>query len=203
MRFEDLESWKDLDIEGWESWDQSYEADLPATMAFWHDNILLTTYYWQHLNCAVLVSKSFDGEYIARAAQRFGYGIIRGSSSRGGLSSLRKMIKLSNQGVRMTFTVDGPRGPKHKVKKGVIVLSRKIGLPIVPIMAVAKKSWTLNNWDGTQIPKPFSRAKVFTSTPVFVPADADEEMIESKRLELERKLDELVSLGEEWRKAKS
>ena len=203
MRFEDLESWKDLDVDGWESWEQSYEADLPATMAFWHDNIVLTTYYWQHLNCAVLVSKSFDGEYIARAAQRFGYGIIRGSSSRGGLSSLRKMIRLSNQGIRMTFTVDGPRGPKHKAKKGVIVLSRKIGLPIVPIMAVARKSWTLNNWDGTQIPMPFSRAKVFTSTPVFVPADADEEMIESKRLELERKLDELVSHGEEWRKAKS
>jgi lysophospholipid acyltransferase (LPLAT)-like uncharacterized protein len=109
------------------------------------------------------------------------------------------MIKLTNQGIRMVFTVDGPRGPRHKVKKGVVVLAKEAGLPVVPMVAAAKNRWVLNNWDKTQIPKPFTRAKIFVGEPVFVPGDADSKTIGSKVLELERKLDELVSRGEEWR----
>jgi len=201
VRFEPIQGWKSLDIEGWESWKESLKRLNPATMAFWHDNIFLTTYYWRNFEAAVLVSKSFDGEYISRTAQRFGYGVIRGSSSRGGAAALSKMIDLSRRGIRIVFTVDGPRGPRHKAKKGVLLVASRSGVPVVPMIAVAKHQWVLNNWDRTQIPWPFTKAKVFVGKPVFVAENTDESALEEKRLELERKLDELVSIGEEWRKS--
>ncbi len=146
-----------------------------------------------------MVSKSFDGEYIARCAQRFGYGIVRGSSNRGAAKGFADMLKLVNSGTRMVITVDGPRGPVHKAKKGAIVLAKETGIPVVPLHAEAKRFWTVNSWDKTQIPIPFSRAKIFFGKPIFVPTDADKTVIDAKRLELERKLDELVRIGEEWR----
>ena len=192
IRFEPLSGWKDLDLEGFETFEKARENNHTGSFVFWHECIFLNTYYWRADDAAIMVSRSFDGEYLSRCAQRFGFGVIRGSSSKGGASALAKMISLTKRGTQMGFAVDGPRGPRRKVKKGVIVMSRRTGLPIAPIVAEAKHRWILNSWDKTQIPKPFTRAKIFVGEPVFVPTDADPGIIEEKRLELEQKLDELV-----------
>lgn len=199
IRFEPIYGWTDLDVEGYESFEKAEESGKGGIIAFWHDRIFLSTFFWRRYDAAVMVSKSFDGEYITRTAQRFGYGVIRGSSSRGGSNALAQMIRLVQDGSRMVFTVDGPRGPRHKVKKGAIVLAKESGLPIGPMNIACKKYWTVKSWDKTQIPKPFTKAAIFVAEPVFVDRDADRETIESKRVELESKLDELVLRGQEWR----
>ncbi|MDQ3805418.1 MAG: DUF374 domain-containing protein, partial [Acidobacteriota bacterium] len=74
-------------VEGWEHWEGAH-AGGPPILAFWHDQIFLTTYYFRRRRIVVMTSRSFDGEYIARFIQRFGYGAARGSSTRGGVGAL-------------------------------------------------------------------------------------------------------------------
>ena len=199
IRFEPIRGWRGLDVPGYEDFESADSANKGGIIAFWHDRIFLSTYYWRNRKAAIMVSKSFDGEYITRTAQRFGYGVVRGSSSRGGPIALARMIRLADGGPRMALTVDGPRGPRYKAQKGVVLLASHTGLPIGPMLIEAKNRWIVNSWDKTQIPKPFSKAVVFFAEPVFVPENADAETIETKRQELEAKLDELVRRGEEWR----
>ena len=146
-----------------------------------------------------MVSQSFDGEYISRIAQRFGYGVVRGSSTRGGSGALKKMMSLLSDGISMALTIDGPPGPRYVVKPGTIILAKKTGAPIGPVLVEPKKCWTINSWDKLQIPKPITKAKVFIAEPVFVSSDADKEELEAKRQEVQEKLDELVDRGKQWR----
>lgn len=200
MRFE-MEGWKDFDDEKWGNFEKAY-TEFPATIsALWHDRILLSSYFWRHKRIIVMVSRSFDGEYIARTAQRLGFGVVRGSSTRGGSAALAEMVRLMNEGLSMTFTVDGPKGPRYKAKGGAITLAKKTGVPIVPMIIETKNFWTVGSWDRLRIPKPFTPAKVFLAAPIFVPAEADENELENKRAELQAKLDELVKIAEQWRES--
>ena len=144
-------------------------------------------------------SQSFDSEYTARVIQRFGYGTIKGSSTRGGIRALTTMIRLMRKGLPMGFTLDGPKGPRYVAKSGACFLAKKTSNPIMPFVFEPKSFWTINSWDKMQIPKPFTRAKLFIAEPIYVEKDADDKEIENKRRELQLKLDELVAFGKQWR----
>jgi len=189
------------ETEGWENF-QEIERDRKIPIyAFWHNRIFAGTYFFRNRGIVVITSQSFDGEYIARFIQRFGYGAVRGSSTRGGVGALVEMIRLMKKGLPMAFSVDGPRGPKYVAKTGAVLLAKKTGNPLMPFVVETEKFWTINNWDNLQIPKPFTRAKIFIAEPIYVGADASEAKIENKRLELQRKLDEAVELGKQWRES--
>ena len=189
--------------DGWKYVKRFTDAKPRSIAAFWHDRILLTTYYWRFSNFAAMVSESFDGEYIARVSQRFGHAMARGSSTRGGTKALRLMKHLlTEEEFTLTLTVDGPKGPRYEVKEGVVLLAKITKVPIIPVVVEPKNFWTLGSWDKMQIPKPFTKAKIFIGEPVSVPADADKKTLGEKRTELQRKLDELVASAEQWRKQK-
>lgn len=170
-------------------------------MVFWHNRILLAAHYFRRRKLAVLTSRSFDGEYIARIIQRLGYGAIRGSSSRGGAVALVEAITAVRQGISVVFTLDGPRGPKYTAKPGPLYVAKKTGEPVLPFIIQARRYWSLPSWDALQIPKPFTKARIFAGPTIYVPADADEEMMQTKLVELQAALDQLVREGEEWRSA--
>ena len=128
----------------------------------------------------MITSQSFDGEYIARFIQRFGYGAVRGSSTRGGVGALARMIRLMKKGLPAGFTVDGPKGPKYVAKSGPVLLAKKTGNPVMPFSVETRKHWTIKSWDNLQIPKPFTRARVFIAEPVYVEKEAGDEEIENK-----------------------
>lgn len=159
---------------------------------FWHDRIFLSTYYWRNRGIIVMTSKSFDGEYIARFIQRFGFGSIRGSSSRGGVRALVDMIKSMRTGHPMAFTVDGPRGPRYVAKSGPLLLAKKTGNPILPFIIEPKKYWTVNSWDKLQIPRPFTKAKLIFGEPLYVEAKANDDQIQFDLERLQKSLDALV-----------
>ena len=165
---------------------------------FWHDRIFLSTYFWRSRGIVVMTSKSFDGEYIARFIRRFGFGAIRGSSSRGGSRALVEMVKSMRTGHPMAFTVDGPRGPRYEAKLGPIILAKKSGNPIMPFVVEPKRYWTVNSWDRLQIPRPFTRAMVIIGEPIYVDGDANDAAIELKLREFQRSLDDLNKQGREW-----
>lgn len=168
-------------------------------LTFWHDRIFSSTYYFRNRRIVVMTSQSFDGEYIARFIQRFGYGAARGSSTRGGIGALIEMIRLVKAGAPCAFTVDGPKGPRYEAKVGPCLLSKKSGAPVLPFVIETSGYWTVNSWDKLQIPKPFSRARVFFSRPIEVNEDADEDEVDAKRDELQAALDALVEKGRLWR----
>ena len=178
-------------VVGWENHERlEAEGSLPIYV-FWHDRIFLTTYWWRKRGVVVMTSRSFDGEYIARFIQRFGYGAVRGSSTRGGVGAVVEMARLMRAGCATAFTIDGPKGPRYVAKMGAVLLAKKTGQPILPVTMALAKYWTLPSWDLFQIPKPFTRAKIYVAPPIHVPADANEETLAAKRDELQRVLEEL------------
>lgn len=166
--------------------------------AVWHDRIFLGTYFLRDSHAVYLTSQSFDGEYIARFLQRFGYGVVRGSSTRGGGRGLVEMVRGMRRGLEMGFTVDGPKGPRYQVKPGVLMLAKKTGNPILPFTVSAQHYWTVNSWDRLQIPRPFTRARLIFGKPIEIDADADDEVLATKLNELQSELDLLTEKGSDW-----
>lgn len=187
-------------IEGWQHWEAaSGEGRLPI-YTFWHNRVFLATYFWQRRRIVVMTSQSFDGEYIARFIKRFGYGAARGSSTRGGVGALVEMVRLMRAGSPTAFTIDGPKGPRYVAKMGAVLLAKKTGQPMLPFTITAKSFWTAKrSWDLFQVPKPFTYVRVDIAPPIYVPADAAEETLATKRDELQRALDEIHERGERWR----
>lgn len=189
-----------FEIEGWEHWEAaSAEGRIPI-YSFWHNCVFLATYFWQRRRIVVMTSQSFDGEYIARFIQRFGYGAARGSSTRGAIGAVVKMVKLMRAGLPTAFTIDGPKGPRYVAKMGAVLLAKKTGNPILPFTIAARNFWQAkNSWDRFQTPKPFTRARVIIAPPIFVSPDISDEDLAVKRDELQQALDAVTEQGERWR----
>lgn len=192
-----------FETEDWENFEAIEQAGRLPIYTFWHNRIFLGTYFFRRRGIVVITSQSFDGEYIARFIQRFGYGAVRGSSTRGGVAALVEMIRLMRAGLPMGFTIDGPKGPQYVAKIGACLLAKKTGNPMMPFVVEAEKFWRLKSWDKLQIPKPFTRARLIIAEPIYVAADAGDEVLENKRVELQKSLDELVERGEQWRKSRT
>ncbi len=178
-------------VEGWEHWEEATRGGRLPVYVFWHDRVFLGTYFWRRRRIVVMTSQSFDGEYIARFIQRFGYGAARGSSTRGGVGALVEMARLSRAGCPTAFTIDGPRGPRHVAKMGAVLLAKKTGQPVLPFSVNARRHVEIPSWDRFQIPLPFTRATVRIAPPIYVPPDADEAETARKHDELQRALDEV------------
>lgn len=159
----------------------------PQIWALWHGRILPCMWYFRDRDIVVVTSENFDGEWIARIIERFGFGAARGSSSRGGARALRSLLK-SVAARPAAFTVDGPRGPRGVAHPGIVWLARATGHPITPVHAEADRYWTMRSWDQTQVPKPWAHVAMAIGPPVRVPRDADEAGLEQARLEVERGL---------------
>ena len=186
-------------VEGWEHFESASSDGKQPVMVFWHDRILLATYYFRRRGIHVLSSMSFDGEYVARFIQRLGFGAIRGSSSRGGSAALVEMIRYARRGAPVGFTLDGPRGPRYQAKMGPILVAKKTGHPILPFIVEAKRYWTIGSWDRLQIPWPLTRARIIIAPPIYVDVRARQDVMDQTMAEMQKALDDLVAAGERWR----
>jgi lysophospholipid acyltransferase (LPLAT)-like uncharacterized protein len=177
--------------DGMEQFDAIAAAGRQPIMAFWHGRIFPATVYFRDRGIVVITSENFDGEWIARIIERFGYGTARGSTSRGGRKAILQLVRDMARGKTAGFTLDGPRGPAKVAQPGAIWLAKATGHPVLPFHLEAERHWTLRSWDRTQIPKPFSIVTVIVGEPLYVSRDATEEQLEAARLELERRLGDL------------
>jgi lysophospholipid acyltransferase (LPLAT)-like uncharacterized protein len=177
--------WK---TEGFEHFDAIGAAGHQPIMAFWHGRILPATYFFRHRGIVVITSENFDGEWIAGIIERFGYGTSRGSTSRGGARALLQLSRDLAGGRAAGFTVDGPRGPARVSQPGAVWLAKASGHPVLPFHCEADRAWTLDSWDRTQIPKPFSTVAISVGEPFYVPRNADEGAIEEARRRLDAAL---------------
>src|SRR6188472_2498976 len=138
-------------VDGWQHLESILASGRQPVMAFWHGRILPATYYFRHRGIVVITSENFDGEWIARIIERFGYGTARGSTSRGGRKALLQLTREMSNGRPAAFTLDGPRGPARVAQPGAVWLAKITGNPVLPFHAEANRSWTLGSWDRAQI----------------------------------------------------
>ena len=161
----------------------------PAVLyAFWHQRFLYLPYLFKNSKGYVLISYSRDGEMAAKIAEAFGILSIRGSSSRGRISSTREIVEAIEKGGIFGIAPDGPKGPACKVKPGIIKIAKQTGAPILPMTVGAGRKWCFNSWDKFIVPKPFSKICIKYGEPVFIDRDSSDEVLESKRSELEERL---------------
>jgi lysophospholipid acyltransferase (LPLAT)-like uncharacterized protein len=157
---------------------------------FWHRCLIpCACYFHDRFKPAVLISRSFDGELIARTIERLGFLTARGSSTRSGGAGLLALAKAVARGNPAVFTADGPRGPIYKVKPGAIKLAQLTGYAVGIFYAHPEKAWQLRSWDRFLIPRPFSRVAISWGRHVLVPRTEDPLVIEAKRVEVEEALE--------------
>ena len=170
----------------------------PGTIyAFWHQCLFTASHRYRSRDIAVLISRSFDGELIARVVEKFGYHPVRGSSSRGAVAGLLEMGRELQAGRAVAFTADGPRGPRFVAKPGPVLLARNHGGPVRALHFAVKSRWRLNSWDGFVIPKPFTLVLLRMAKPMHLPSSASDEQIEQFHQQLQRELESVRDFAEE------
>lgn len=163
-------------------------------LTFWHGRMLMLPGFfekWLKHEAYVLISRHGDGELISRAIKRFNADSIRGSSTRGGREAMEEMVRMTNRGVIIAITPDGPRGPMEKARPGAIELAQRTGAPIFPLSYAASRQKRMNSWDRFLVPAPFSNVAFVLGKPIRVKNDESKEGLEQMRQLLERKITEV------------
>ena len=173
------------EIHGLEHFKKLETERIPIIYAFWHGRILSATYYFRRRGIVVITSENFDGEWIARIIERFGYGTARGSTTRGGLKAMHQLVRNMREGRPAGFTLDGPRGPARVAQPGAVWLAAHTGNPLLPFHLEASSYWSVRNWDRTQIPKPFSTVALVVGEPIEVAKGSKDDALEVVRAGLE------------------
>jgi len=173
---------------------ENLESTPQYIFAFWHAHLLVMLHSRYRKPITTMISRSKDGEYIARVFDWYGVDSARGSTSRGGGAALRELIREARAGKNIAFTPDGPRGPARIVKDGVVYAAQMTGLPIVPVVFAARKKKLLRSWDRMVVPMPFSKALFLYGDPIVVPREAD---TEEWRQRVEREMNTLADEAEE------
>lgn len=158
----------------------------------WHDGILNALFCGRMLNGAALTSRHADGEYVAAVMQANGILPVRGShQGRGGATAARQLVSAAETH-HIVVTTDGPRGPRRKVKPGIIFLASQTGRPIVPVACSCSRAWRpRGKWTDLMIPLPFSTAYIIGGEPMSVPANLPKDQLDHYARELQKKMDSL------------
>lgn len=130
----------------------------PVVLAHWHGDELALLSLVKRYRIATIASQSKDGELMAKVLKWLGAKTSRGSSTRGGVQALKGLIRLVKDGGNVSFAVDGPKGPLHKVKPGVFELSRMIKAPVYAAGVACDRAIHFpKSWNKTYLPKPFAK----------------------------------------------
>jgi lysophospholipid acyltransferase (LPLAT)-like uncharacterized protein len=157
-------SWR-LEVVGERHVEQARGAGGSVIFAVWHAFMLVPLWHRRGQGVTLLVSAHEDAAYLARAAMKWGYSVVRGSTTRGGASGFLGIVRVLSSGGEVAFTPDGPKGPARIAKPGAVAAAAQSGAAIVPIGASASSWWRLRSWDRFAIPRPFSRVRLVYGAP--------------------------------------
>jgi lysophospholipid acyltransferase (LPLAT)-like uncharacterized protein len=168
----------------------------PLIYAFWHEALLIPLR--QRVRLDMLIGQHADGELIAQVARRFGFGVIRGSSTRGGGRAIRGMINLQDVPTHLGITPDGPKGPRRQVQMGMIAVASATGRRILPVGIGFARAWRAKSWDRFAVPYPFSTVCWVWGRAMTIPPELDRHELESWRQKVETHLVEVSELADAW-----
>lgn len=183
----------------------SPECQTPYIYALWHDQTMMPITYrvnlprdQSYIPANTLVSKHQDGSWLTEFMRHFDLGAVRGSSSKGGASALKKLLETAER-CHIVITPDGPRGPRHKVKPGIVYLASQTGIPIVANANAVSRYWEISgSWTNQIMPKPFSKVFLLIGKPIHVPEDISREEMEDYQELIESDLERLQQLAEQF-----
>lgn len=127
---------------------------------FWHENMLPPLFTHRGRKVGVIVSPSRDGELISRILRLLGFKTFRGDTKERGSKALIELINYGKKGYEIAITPDGPKGPRRKAKKGVLLIAKKTTLPILAVRINADKAFRFSSWDRFMLPYPFTKIKI-------------------------------------------
>lgn len=171
-------------------------ADDAAIGAAWHNRLLILPLvlrrFLPHRRGAALISASRDGAWIAALVQRVGFDVVRGSSSRQGVTAVLQMTEVLATGRDVVIAPDGPRGPVYQLGAGIIFLAQQSGAPVIPVNIEYSSYWRVKSWDRFFIPRPFTKARIIFGPAHRVAPTATDEEFEAERLRLQNAMMSLV-----------
>ena len=167
----------------------------PVVILVWHNRILAMPavyrrYYPKRKGLLVLTSASRDGAYLSEFVRCFGMGSVRGSSSRRGAAALLDLIRNLEAGFDLCITPDGPRGPRYSLGPGVLLLSERCQVPLLPLLVEYSAFWRFKSWDGFAVPKPFSKVTITALPLIEIETAESEAAFEEKRKQVETRMTE-------------
>jgi len=164
--------------------------------ALWHNRLLIFPFvlrrFFSNRRGAALISASRDGDLLADAIARFGFDVVRGSSSRLGASAILQLTNVLASGRDVVITPDGPRGPAYELGPGIIFLAQKSGAAVLPVNMEYSSCWRLKSWDRFVLPRPFARIRVIIGPPYRVRSANTVDDFEAERLRLQDAMMALV-----------
>lgn len=181
-----------------ESYRERYIREEGMLITFWHNQLLAMPllYFGKPFRISTLVSLSRDGEFTKRILNRWRIGTVRESSTRGGISALKDLLRLArNPHLHLVLTPDGPKGPPFEIKEELLFLAQKSGRPIIPLAVSFQTFLQLNSWDGFLVPLPFTEAYFVCGDPVHIPEILDEQGLEEARNLVKRALQDINALA--------
>lgn len=165
-------SWR-IEAHHAERWRELRSSHTPFIFLLWHEALLPLLWYHRAQGIAIVVSEAREGGYLGEYAERIGYRLLPGSSTRGGLRALRGAVRILHDSIPVAFTPDGPRGPRREVKPGIVRTAQRVGAQILPLHAEVDRAWRLRSWDRLVVPKPFAEVRVGYGEPFAVDPGPD------------------------------
>jgi lysophospholipid acyltransferase (LPLAT)-like uncharacterized protein len=163
--------------------------------AFWHESMLATTIFRTRIKA--LISQHADGEFVAQIFRHLRIGTVRGSTNRGGVGAMLRMVKASRDS-HIGILPDGPRGPRRQVHPGLLSLAKHTGLPIIGVGVGFTNAWRFKSWDRFAVPMPCSSIRIVTTLPLGVPGTSNSDELEKYRVELENRMLGATKDAENW-----
>ena len=153
----------------------------PIMVCVWHGRLLFPSWYirLKTTNIHAIASRHTDAEIMARILNKWGYGLIRGSTRKGGKAVVQKMVEVFKNSGTVAVTNDGPKGPPRIAKAGSTGLALKYNVQIITITGSATKYWQMKSWDRSMLPKPFGTIQLIVSPPLNIsekPETAEKEV---------------------------
>ncbi|MCB9952888.1 MAG: DUF374 domain-containing protein [Planctomycetaceae bacterium] len=167
-------------------------------MCMWHDAIAGTIFGGRVKDTATLVSRHADGSYVADAVEMLGMTPIRGSSGGGGAAAIRQMMEAAKD-LHICIATDGPRGPRHQVKDGILFLASVTGRGIVPVAFAAKRAWKpKGKWTDLIIPLPFTTVWLLAPEPIYVPPGLSRDQLGPYWEQLQQAMESIYAKAEAY-----
>jgi len=166
------------------------KANEPVAFAHWHGDELSLVHLVKVYKLSTMTSTSKDGQLIDFVIRGFGGSTSKGSSTRGGVQALKGLIRLCRSGRNCSLAVDGPKGPLHQVKHGILDISRMTGHPIVPTGVAVEKAHTFHkSWNKTFLPLPFTKVLIYLGEPSpAIPKKSSKENYPQLALDLAKRI---------------
>ena len=184
-------------ILGREHEEAAYRYNGPVLITTWHFAFPTVIYRFRDHGALVMVSRSRDGEWAARVVEKLGYQCFRGSPGKGGSTALKQLISHIAGARGGGFIADGSQGPPRIAQKGILLLARYSGAPLMPVSMAADPCWRFRSWDRTVLAKPFSHIVVAFGPLMWIERDISSAQLEVARLNLEECINQLTGQAEE------